>query len=117
MEAMGVEIRVDEVEEVLEEGRTGGVDVNVDEMLVEEVARDEAAWDAFLSMVEGEREGSHQQRADTPYGSDDEEYDHIFMDVILEENRTGSQTQEDRHQQLQRQEQLAHADMDMMDMS
>ena len=28
-----------------------------------------------------------QARPETPYGSDDDEYDHIFMDVIQEENR------------------------------
>jgi hypothetical protein len=32
-----------------------------------------------------------QTRPETPYGSDDDEYDHIFMDVIQEENRMASQ--------------------------
>lgn len=36
----------------------------------------------------------NQQTQDTPYGSDDEEYDHIFMDVIEEENRMASQQQQ-----------------------
>ena len=34
-----------------------------------------------------------QPPPETPYGSDDEEYDHIFMDVIEEENRMASQQQ------------------------
>jgi hypothetical protein len=46
----------------------------------------------------------HQPRPDTPYGSDDEEYDHIFMDVIQEENRIASQQQPPE-------------DQDMMDLS
>ena len=46
----------------------------------------------------------HLPRLDTPYGSDDEEYDHIFMDVIEEENRTASQ-------------QPSSEDQEMMDMS
>jgi hypothetical protein len=46
----------------------------------------------------------HPPRLDTTYGSDDEEYDHIFMDVIEEENRTASQ-------------QPPSEDQEMMDMS
>jgi hypothetical protein len=46
----------------------------------------------------------------TPYGSDDDEYDHIFMDVIQEENRMSSQQQ-------QPQQAEPEADQDMMDMS
>lgn len=49
-----------------------------------------------------------QNQAETPYGSDDEEYDHIFMDVIEEENRIASQQQ----QQLP-----GYLDTEMMDMS
>lgn len=33
----------------------------------------------------------NQQSPDTPYGSDDDEYDHIFMDVIQQESRMSSQ--------------------------
>lgn len=47
---------------------------------------------------------------ETPYGSDDDEYDHIFMDVIQEEKRMSSQ-------QLQPPQADADADQDMMDMS
>jgi hypothetical protein len=52
----------------------------------------------------------NQQAQDTPYGSDDEEYDHIFMDVIEEENRTASQ----QHQQIPG---YLDTDHEMMDMS
>jgi len=44
---------------------------------------------------------------ETPYGSDDEEYDDIFMDVIQEENRLSSQRQPSGYSE----------DQDMMDMS
>jgi hypothetical protein len=46
------------------------------------------------------------QRPETPYGSDDEEYDHIFLDVIEEENRISSQSSHP-----------TDGDQDMMDMS
>jgi hypothetical protein len=52
----------------------------------------------------------NQQAQDTPYGSDDEEYDHIFMDVIEEENRTASQQQQQIPEYLD-------TDHEMMDMS
>jgi hypothetical protein len=42
----------------------------------------------------------NQPRPDTPYGSDDEEYDHIFMDVIEEENRMASQQQPSEDQEM-----------------
>lgn len=51
-----------------------------------------------------------QQSAETPYGSDDEEYDHIFMDVIEEENRMASQQQQQILEYLD-------TDHEMMDMS
>lgn len=47
---------------------------------------------------------------ETPYGSDDDEYDHIFMDVIQEENKMSSQLEEPQSAN-------AGADQDMMDMS
>ncbi|KAG0652119.1 hypothetical protein D0Z07_0986 [Hyphodiscus hymeniophilus] len=34
----------------------------------------------------------NQPLPETPYGSDDEEYDHIFMDVIQEENRLATES-------------------------
>jgi len=47
---------------------------------------------------------------ETLYGSDDEEYDHIFMDVIQEEYRMSSE-------QSQQQPAYVINDQDMMDMS
>ena len=47
-----------------------------------------------------------QPSPETLYGSDDEEYDHIFMDVIQEENRIASQSSHP-----------TDGDQDMMDMS
>lgn len=48
-----------------------------------------------------------QLQPDTPYGSDDDEYDNIFMDVIQEEERLSSQQQPPGPTE----------DQDMMDMS
>lgn len=92
-----------------------------DEMLVEEVARDELEWEAFLEMMEDQRQQQQprkeprqeQPQGETPYGSDDEEYDDIFMDVILEESRTAIQQQHLHEEHGQENP----ADMDMMDMS
>lgn len=49
----------------------------------------------------------NQQHLETPYGSDDDEYDDIFMDVIQEEQRLSSQQQPSSYP----------GDQDMMDMS
>ena len=100
---------------------------SLDEIMAEEVAaREEEELEALLGSMPQEQDahaslwktqdqekesivpGTPRLRAqlqppDTPYGSDDEEYDHIFLDVILEEEkRLGSQQD---------------ADHDMMDMS
>ncbi|KAE9377726.1 hypothetical protein N431DRAFT_434869 [Stipitochalara longipes BDJ] len=95
-----------------------------DEVMVEEVAKEEEeeleALLGSLSQNQGMEEMlwgvqtvqglRHQQAPDTPYGSDDEEYDHIFMDVIEEENRMASQ----QHQQVPG---YLDTDSEMMDMS
>ena len=66
--------------------------------------------DSLLFEIEGQgpTTQAHQDRQpqETPYGSDDDEYDHIFMDVIQEENRMAAQSS-----------QHADGDQDMMDMS
>jgi hypothetical protein len=115
-EAMGLETRMEEEEEVEA--------TDLDEMLVEEIAREEAELEALLELMEGQGGAEEMrlqhdlQQSDTPYGSDDELYDDIFMDVILEENRTASQQQEERQQQMQHEQTDTDLDMmDMMDMS
>jgi hypothetical protein len=104
-----------------------GLIMCLDEVIVDEVAmKEEQELEAFLESLSQPHEEmdsllwgyqvpttqSHQnqQPLETPYGSDDEEYDHIFMDVIEEENRMASQQQ----QQIP-----GYLDMDheMMDMS
>jgi hypothetical protein len=62
-----------------------------DEKMADEVAQQEdAELEAYFAMIESESLGEppdqHQHR-ETPYGSDDEEYDNLFMDVIDEEHR------------------------------
>jgi hypothetical protein len=64
---------------------------------------DSLLWDATASL-------QNQQPPETPYGSDDEEYDHIFMDVIEKENRIASQQQQQLPGYLD-------TDHEMMDMS
>ena len=92
-----------------------------DEVMVEEVAmKEEEELEALLGslsqdvgmeeMLWGNYTMLGQQAQDTPYGSDDEEYDHIFMDVIEEENRTASQQQQQVPGYLD-------TDSEMMDMS
>lgn len=69
--------------------------------------------DAIFQMSEtsGQRD---QQHMETPYGSDDEEYDDIFMDVIEQENRMASQ----QHQSPLQSDSPAYMEEDheMMDM-
>lgn len=81
----------------------------IDEMMAEEVAMNEEA--ELEAMFE-----DMQRQPETPYGSDDEEYDDIFMDVINEETRTASLEQQQRppkNEYLQ----LENQDEEMMDMS
>lgn len=52
------------------------------------------------------RPRQEKPHTETPYGSDEDEYDHIFMDVIQEESRMATQSS-----------QSAGGDQDMMDMS
>lgn len=63
-----------------------------------------------LFAMEGQGPTAHtpqgQQPTETPYGSDDDEYDHIFMGVIEEENRKAIHSS-----------QPGGRDLDMMDMS
>ena len=63
-------------------------------------------------MMETENKSNHlepYERPETPYGSDDEEYDHIFLDVIKEESWS-----DNTQQQV---EDTTKTDQDMMDMS
>lgn len=88
---------------------------NVEEALADEIASKEAEeMEALLSSMDEQRQhhvpdmdqtdtsyldmarSMNQQSlasSDTPYGSDDEEYDHLFMDVIREEERQSSMQQ------------------------
>lgn len=110
----------EEEEEIVGEG-----DLRADEVMADEVAmKEEQELEALLGSLNQEDEmevllwedqasakRTRNQRAqETPYGSDDEEYDHIFMDVIEEENRTASQ----QHQQMPG---YLDTDHEMMDMS
>jgi hypothetical protein len=94
----------------------------IDEVMVDDVAmEEEAELEALIGQLsqEGVQYGhenemdsllfgmdtsnqlaQHQPRPDTPYGSDDEEYDHIFMDVIEEENRMASQKHPSEDQEM-----------------
>jgi hypothetical protein len=81
-------------EEAMDEG-----DVEEDAGIVDEVLQwEERELEAYLGMVEDQSQAPGSQRVDdgmeavevrheTPYGSDEEEYDDIFMDVIQAEQR------------------------------
>lgn len=79
----------------------------MDEPMLPEYNRNNSMWDNSNNQVSETSAQQDQFRSDTPYGSDDDEYDDIFMDVIQQEERMSSQ------QQPLVQEQ----DQDMMDMS
>lgn len=71
--------------------REGGVEeeVSVEEMMAEDVEEwERGELEAMLEMREmGDEDGKMEGRngGEQPYGSDDEEYDDIFMDLIQEE--------------------------------
>lgn len=86
--------------------------LSTDEEMADEVAQqEEAEIEALLSMMETENKSNNAElyeRSETPYGSDDEEFDHIFLDVIKEECWS------DNTQQV---EDKSKTDQDIMDMS
>jgi hypothetical protein len=81
--------------------------------MVDEVAQqEEAEIEALLSMMETENKSDHLEPYDqpeTPYGSDDEEYDHIFLDVIKEESMSDNTQQQE--------EDITKSNQDIMDTS
>jgi hypothetical protein len=120
MEASVLGVGVGQEEEIVD-----GEESFADEVMADEVAmKEEQELEALLgSLSQDDGMGSllwddqafakqprNQQAQDTPYGSDDEEYDHIFMDVIEEENRMASR----QHQQIPV---YLDTDHEMMDMS
>ncbi|KAF4615622.1 hypothetical protein G7Y89_g15285 [Cudoniella acicularis] len=83
-------------------------ETNLDEVMADEEAELEALF-GDMQKQEWQHQSSHpgwglqsqhqlfeekQSRAESIYGSDDEEYDRIFMDVIQEESRQASQEQQ-----------------------
>lgn len=87
--------------------------LSIDEEMADEVAQqEEAEIEALLSMMDTKSTSSRPEpyvRPETPYGSDDEEYDHIFLDVINEESMSDNKQQQA--------EDLTKIDEDFMDMS
>lgn len=112
----------DEEEEEPEHGELQtalvGNSQNTDEDMANEVAqREDAEIEALLAMMEAEDDNNNNTQADQrystdmPYGSDDEEYDHLFMEVINEED--------DRVRAQQKPPDMENTlyDQDVMDMS
>ena len=108
--------RIEEEEEDLDEAQEiGKLNPTQDEEMVDEVAQQEdAEMEAMLSMLDAESWDPPNQRNqhddnNTPYGSDDDEYDQLFMEIGFDEADGGlssSPVQSGRD-----------ADQDMMDMS
>lgn len=107
---------IEEEEEDLDEAQSTQIEkVNPsqDEEMADEVAQQEdAEMEAMLSMLDAESwdpppsQGNQQDDNNTPYGSDDDEYDQLFMEIGFDgpaENLSSSPVQS--------------ADQDMMDMS
>jgi hypothetical protein len=100
--------------------------VDAEQLMAEEIAMIEAAeLEARLEEMIPERQeliqwgtGSEQSSAmdmETPYGSDDDEYDDIFMDVVKEEVRVSSQQYQ--HQPQEPPGYLQDQGHEMMDIS
>lgn len=79
----------------------------MDEPMLPEHSKNTSMWDNSSNQASAASVQQDHPRSDTPYGSDDDEYDDIFMDVIQEEERLSSQQQP----------QVPEQDQDMMDMS
>jgi hypothetical protein len=86
---------------------------NTDEEMADEVAQqEEAELEALLSMIETGRTADPPEpyeRPETPYGSDDEEYENLFLEVINEESILGNK--------LSQEENIDKVHQDMMDTS
>ncbi|OBT73670.1 hypothetical protein VF21_06177 [Pseudogymnoascus sp. 05NY08] len=107
-----------EEEEDLEESQLTEIErvkPSQDEEMVDEVAQQEdAEMEAMLSMLDAESwdpppNQKNQHDDNTPYGSDDDEYDQLFMEIGFEE--TGGNVSSPPVQSG------LEADQDMMDMS
>ncbi|KAE8452987.1 hypothetical protein EG329_012174 [Mollisiaceae sp. DMI_Dod_QoI] len=79
----------------------------MNQSMVSEPETNALMWDNINNRDPTNPAPQGQLTAETPYGSDDEEYDDIFMDVIQEETRLSSQRQPSGYSE----------DQDMMDMS
>ncbi|KAI0156859.1 hypothetical protein GGR57DRAFT_491361 [Xylariaceae sp. FL1272] len=82
----------DGLEDIREE-----VDEEPDDMMVDSMAKDEEAeMDAMLSLLESNSSQQGQSRPDSIYGSDDEDYDALFMDIMdQQEVNSGFHTSND----------------------
>jgi hypothetical protein len=83
-----------------------GINVQQDTMVAQQ-GINPSPW-AFSNQQSPTPQDQPPTPSNTMYGSDDEEYDHIFMDVIQEEKRMSSQQQQQGH---------VNGDQDMMDIS
>jgi hypothetical protein len=81
--------------------------------MADQVAQQEdAEMDALLQMFEADtldKSSGQYNDPGTPYGSDDDEYDRLFMEVITDETTSGPPLQASRFSE--------RPDEDMMDMS
>ncbi|KFY43520.1 hypothetical protein V494_01958 [Pseudogymnoascus sp. VKM F-4513 (FW-928)] len=92
----------------------GNVNPSQDEEMVDEVAQQEdAEMEAMLSMLDSESwdpppNQSNEHYDNTPYGSDDDEYDQLFMEIGFDEQAGNLSSPPVQHGQ--------EADQEMMDM-
>ena len=90
--------------------------------MADEVAQQEdAEIEALLSLLEDDGVGDPAAALETPYGSDDEEYDNIFLGVINEkeyEHLLSDQVEKDgSNPRKDKAEGVGKGENDMMDMT
>ena len=62
------------------------------EMVDQILSQEEQTFDALLSLIRGQQ-GEEKENTGSDYGSDDDDYDQLFMEVMCKERTTEGQAE------------------------
>ena len=92
------EDEIDDIPELFAESESSRATQDSDEMMVDTIAQEEEEeLDAMFSMLETQPRSQPPAQPDSPFLSDDDDYDSIFMDLL-------NQQQQQQQQKLQQQQ-------------